>query len=177
MYTKYNELEYKYRADHIDLNQFREVVGDISVEDSYWDIYYENDQGQWIRERDGTELTIKQSINGAWNRIEVDLRIMSYGGNETEKFCNMLGYSESFRIFKTAFIKQIGDVVYSYYAVYDEAYKSIGRFIELEVDKDVVTTLGEECVDKLFEAENQFNGLITPKDRLNKSLFEIVKGR
>jgi adenylate cyclase class IV len=61
-----------------------------------------------------------------------------------------------------------------WYAVYDENMKEKGRFIEIEINKDKVSELGDRSIEVLKEFEDRLGKLgITHKNRLKKSLFEM----
>lgn len=183
------EKEYKYNADSIVLSDFNSLMTKLKekydfkkyIQASSWDIYYvkENEKDEFLRFRnDGKtpELTKKRKTKTSnnWERIESDLpldpnRVME----EIVSFhVGMDGYTESFRIFKTCFIFFYESVNYVWYSVYDKDMKEIGRFLELELNKDKVT--GTE-VDILTLKDHENNLLelgITSQNRTKLSLFE-----
>ena len=81
--NEFTELEYKYKADDIDLKDFRQLMSTLSTikqkDVSSWDHYFTNafNPDEFIRFRvsDNPELTIKRKTNqnNNWNRVEVDL--------------------------------------------------------------------------------------------------------
>jgi adenylate cyclase class IV len=51
-----------------------------------------------------------------------------------------------------------------------------GRFVEVEINKNKVTELGDKVMEVLKEHEQHLSALnITPQNRLKKSLFEMFK--
>lgn len=180
MYTKFNEIEYKYDANDVPLLDFIEIVGCEDIKRvNGWDAYFVNDDGVWLRNRAGEELTIKKTVNGNTNRIEVDLKLEETTDEETiSRFCELLGFgaAPALRLYKNCFIKEIDDVIYSYYMAHTEDFKKKGIFIEIEVNKNKVEELGDRCKEKLAQAEDKLREIMTPaQNRLTKSLYEIMK--
>lgn len=191
MTDEYRELEFKYNANGVKLQDFITMAENLNPEKrldiSSWDYYYTGnikEQFMRYRESDGAELTIKRKVVNAnnWERVEVDLPIDSKRVTRKliDNWVGLEGYKENFRIFKSCFIFWIGQVNIVYYTVYDENMKEQGRFIEIEVNKSEVPKLGvENAFKKLKELEQTLSILgITPQHRLKKSLFEMfVKGQ
>ena len=192
------ELEYKYKADEVKIKDFRalmEKLGfNVRLDVSSWDIYYLDgkDNDKFLRFRNGSnpELTRKQKTNknNNWERIEVDLPLDLNRVSEdlVTKFVEMGGYKENFRIYRTCFIYWMDEVNYVYYIVYNEDQREIGRFIEVEVNKDVATKLKNPMWDSSTETEERYNPLdnaakelesigLTHRNRMKRSLFEIYR--
>lgn len=185
--NKYTELEYKYKADNVTLLQFRELMNESSCKKSLdissWDTYYTNlsdGPEAFIRHREAAnppELTIKRKSkkNNNWHRQEVDLQLMPEAEADVEAFCNLLGYTKNFKIYKSCFIYWYEHVNYVYYITYDEGMKELDRFIEVEVNKDSILGL-EDPETVLARAEHQLGKLdIKPANRMKRSLFEIYR--
>jgi adenylate cyclase class IV len=200
----FEELEYKYRADDVKLSSFQELMAGIKpvkrLEVSSWDHYYTNkDPGSFIRFRDSAatpELTQKRkTVSGNnWNRVEVDLPLDKTKIDEktVSAFVTLLGYEKNFKIFKSCFIYWTPYVNYVYYIVYDQDMTEKGRFMEVEVNKDMVDYLdhieinGKHAISydppkftngaikELNKAESLLANLgITPQNRMKKSLYEM----
>jgi len=195
---EFRELEYKYSADDISLEDFRKVMMNVRknypssekriVEVSSWDTYYTNGKDEFIRYRDSQvkpELTIKRKTQTANNnhRIEVNLPLDLRGmcSEEREKmvkeFTSLLGFTENFKIYKTCFIYFIGDLNYVYYIVYDRHMKEQRRFLEIEFSEERAKHFNS---DEVFKKLNEYESFLEPLDlksrnKLKKSLFEFFK--
>lgn len=185
----FKELEFKFKADHVKLQDFLKFIeqynSDIRKDVSSWDYYYTNETNQEefirYRESDKPELTIKRKVNtnNNWERVEVDLPLDNARINKqtVDAWVALEGYKQNFSIYKTCFIFWIGNINTVYYIVYNENMKEVGRFIEVEVNKEAVPKLGTE---KAFEELKSFEqslaalGLI-PQNRLKRSLFEMFR--
>lgn len=187
--NNFKELEFKFKADDVKLQDFLKHLEtyspDRGADVSSWDFYYtnakNNDEFMRYRDSDSPELTIKRKISTAnnWERIEVDLPLdkVRMSKDVADTWAGLLGYEPNFNIYKTCFIRWIGNVNAVYYIVYNENMKEIGRFIEVEVNKEAVPRLG---VDKAFEELKGFEqGLsslgLSPQNRLKRSLFEMFR--
>lgn len=181
----FRELEYKYRADSVGLSEFRALMQGLNtkktIDISSWDIYYtkdgEPDKFQRFRNGSTPELTKKRKINtnNNWERVEVDLPLDEERVTEeiVSKYVSIDGYCENFRIYKTCFIYWLDNINFVYYIVYDRNLREQGRFIEVEVNKEMVNDL-DDANDTLNQAEITLGELgITHKNRLKKSLFEM----
>lgn len=184
--NEFSELEYKYRADDIKLQDFVNLMETLplvaSKDVSSWDYYFTNNSNkeEFLRYRisDKPELTIKRKTKQTnnWERTEVDLPIDANRINikTVSKFVELLGYSENFRIYKTCSIYWLDIINFVYYIVYDANMNEKGRFIEVEINKE---KLGKELIivsEQLRRGEDILAKLgLTPQNRLKKSLFEI----
>lgn len=188
----FEELEYKYRADGISLGDFLQL---ITTQDGHlithasWDVYYlqegnDNSFQRFRMDRDNPELTKKVKVNDSnnWKRIESDLPLDPARITE-EKVAfhvGLDGYKKNFKIYKHCTIYFTENLNYVYYVVFDENMKETGRFIEVEVNKDKVSTLsltfpgGPEGA--LREGEKFLGKLgLSAQNRLKKSLFELYR--
>ena len=181
----YMEHEYKYRADGVGLEDFKNLMETLDIkkrlDTSSWDLYYiksgEPDKFQRFRMSDTPELTKKRKTSDTnnWERVEVDLPLDATKVTEETviKYVGMDGYTENFRIWKNCFVFWLDNINFVYYIVYDKNLREKGRFIEVEVNKEVVTGL-EDANATLNKAETILADLgISPKNRLKKSLFEM----
>lgn len=183
--NEFSELEYKYKADNIELQDFISVMQTLPItkqkDVSSWDYYYTNkiSEDEFIRYRvsETPELTIKRKINenNNWQRVEVDLPLRSINKTIVDKFVELLGYKHNTAIYKTCFIYWLENINFVYYIVYDKNMHEKGRFIEVEVNKDKVSFLGKEGVEKNLKYGQEIltNFQLGPLNRLKKSLFEI----
>jgi len=183
------ELEYKFKAEHISLQQFTalmELIGyENDLEASSWDVYYNSPQLKNVvgRLRLGgkPELTIKRNTveGNNWNRVEIDIPLDPSKEKELEplatEFFGELGFEKNFKIFKTCFIYWNEHVNFVYYVVRDEEMKEVGRYIEVEVNKDKVNDLSDPfaVLDKNVKHLESIG--LNPKTRLKRSLFEIYR--
>lgn len=188
--NEFKELEHKYKADSVKLSDFIKLMGSMNPkvrkDVSSWDYYYTNktneDEFMRFRQSDNNpELTIKRKVKTSnnWERIEVDLPLddSRIKLNKVETFASLLNYSENFRIYKTCFIFWLENVNYVYYVVYNENMKEVGRFIEVEVNKEQVPVLGvDKAVEELKAASQKLEEFgISAQNRLKLSLFEMFR--
>lgn len=185
----FKEIEYKYLADDIKLSDFNSLMEKIKekygfksfLQASSFDVYYVKkdspEEFQRFRNDGRTpELTkkVKTKDGNNWIRIESDLPLDPLRVTE-EKVAFHLGlddYNENFRIFKVCFIYFYDTVNYVWYSVYDQDMKEIGRFLEVELNKDKVTETDQDIL-VLKEHENNLLELgITSQNRTKLSLFE-----
>lgn len=191
------ELEYKYKADEVKISDFLKLMTKLGwkskLDVSSWDIYYtDSEDEKFLRFRNGSnpELTRKQKVvkHNNWERIEVDLPLDEARLSEglVSQFVALGGYTENFRIYKTCFIYWFDDVNYVYYIVYNENMKEVGRFIEVEVNKEIAHKVGEKEFDGVTGEEFTYNPLddaakyleelgLTHRNRMKRSLFEIYR--
>lgn len=189
MENEFKELEYKYKADEIRLVEFQKLLRTLPfkqlMEVSSWDVYYtkETDKEEFCRFRNSPvrpELTKKKKVTSTnnWERIESDLPLDPARITEDKVtfHVGLDGYKENFRIYKSCFIYFLDLVNFVYYIVYNEDMKEMGRFVEVEINKDQVQKLGgeEKAFEVLKEYEQKLLALgISPQNRLKKSLFEM----
>lgn len=186
MTNEFKELEFKYNAGDVKLQDFIKLAEKLKPTDrlntSSFDYYYTSstpDEFIRYRESDEPELTIKRKVKTSnnWERVEVDLPLDNsrVTKNVVDNWVKLEGYSENFSIFKSCFIFWYDLVNAVYYVVYDNDMKECGRFIEIEVNKERVNGLGlSKAFEKLKEFEKELATLgLNPQNRLRKSLFEM----
>ena len=181
----YKELETKYSADDIKLEDFISLSNTLPIKKkmmvSSYDDYFVDAAGNFIRYRhhEGRgELTIKRKTSDKNNNDRIEVNVPTTGDNlkTISTFVGLLGYTYNFGIFKTAQIYWIDKVVLVYYVVYDKELKELRRFVEIEADEDLEWTSEAEAWDEIAKYEKLMEPLgITPKNRLKKSLFETFK--
>lgn len=180
------ELEFKYDATNIKLSDFEALLVQLGskkkLERSSWDLYYTlNERRDFFaryRKSDETpELTKKKRLKeSVWERIEADLPLdpKRIDEKQVKDFLDFEGMKENFRIFKSCFIYYFDNLNYVYYTVYDKNMKEVGRYVEVEVNKDKVAELGATVKDVLKEGEQKLLAIgITPQHRLRRALFDI----
>lgn len=182
---KFKEIESKYHANEIKMADFIRLMEELNPNKkltvSSYDDYFINEKDDFIRYRhndDVGELTIKRKINPKNNieRVEINLPIAESNFLKIKEFVSLLGYKHNFTIYKTCKIYWINNKVISYYMVYDENIKELGRFIEIEADETHEWKSEKEALEEI----NKFEKLLLPlglnnKNRLRKSLFEMFK--
>lgn len=191
--SNYSELEYKYRAEHVRQRAFQKLMLKLpiikSIQVASWDIYYlqegSEDSFQRFRmDHNKPELTKKVKTKEAnnWNRVESDLPLDPTRITEgmVTFHVGLDGYRENFRIFKTCEIFFTENLNYVYYTVLGEDMQLLGRFIEVEVNKDRVNALEAAeaglSIKLLREGERLLEAVeITAQNRLKKSLFELYR--
>lgn len=190
--TEFKELEYKYFADDIRLTNFIKLMDDLKQkyefkgyrQASSFDIYYVKqgtlDEFQRFRNDGNTpELTKKRKIKNSnnWERIESDLPLDAkrVTDEKVAMHVGMDGYVENFKIFKVCFIYWFQDVNYVWYSVYDENMKEKGQFLEVELNKNRISSFEEPMkILKEHETNLEFLG-ISSQNRLKRSLFEMFR--
>jgi len=189
MDNEFKELEFKFKADDIKLTDFQNLIKNIKynrfIERSSWDVYYVKDENKEEFQRFRKDLTSPELTKKAktkdtnnWRRVESDLPLdpKRISEDKVAFHVGLDGYTENFRIFKSCFIYFLDLVNYVYYTVYNENMKEVGRFIEVEINKDKILELGgeEKAFEVLKEYEQKLSVLgISPQNRLKKSLFEM----
>lgn len=189
----FEELEYKYRADTVQLGAFLELMAGLPatrrLKAASWDIYYTHSSSEdsFLRLRldpHKPELTkkVKKAVTNNWARLESDLPLdPARISEEVAAFhVGLDGYSENFRIFKYCDIHYMPDINYVFYIVYDKDMRESGRFIEVEVNKGRVLELDSispgGSLEALRQGELRLSALgITPQHRLRKSLYELYR--
>lgn len=182
--SEFIELEYKYKADNVSLSDFKKTMQELNItktlDVSSWDSYYTKGSEEFVRFRNSAtdpELTIKRKTKNSnnWVRTEVDLALNKNKINDetVSNFLELLNYKKNFKIYKSCFIFWTDDVNFVYYIVYNEDMKELGRFIEVEVNKNKASTV-EHSISILNDYEKELGSLgISAQNRLKKSLFEM----
>jgi hypothetical protein len=188
-YVEDKELEYKYNAAGIKLEDFEALMKKLPINKrkvvSSFDVYFtKDDNPDWfMRFRDSDiapELTKKRKVKESdnWERVEVDLPLSPGKASEAliERFVSLDGYEKNFKIYKTCLIYWLDDANYVYYIVYDEFMNELDRYIEVEVNKDKAHDLGGAAFGVLKKYEQVLSPLgIAHSKRLKRSLFEIYR--
>lgn len=184
------ELEYKYKADNVKLEDFVQLMELLKpnkrLDISSWDFYYTKGVDEFVRYRKSAvdpELTIKRKIKTTnnWERVEVDLPLNrdKITDSGVDKFLELLDYKLNFKLYKTCMIFWLDSVNYVYYITYNENLEELGRFIEVEVNKDKVAELNRRPGKSgaLFELNYYSDRLsklgLSSQNRMKKSLYEL----
>lgn len=182
---QFKEIEVKYAADNIKLSDFKQLVQKYDIKSSLlvssFDDYFVNSTGDFIRYRHGgsgsrDELTIKRKTNPTNNidRIEVNVKACGNDILTISTFASLMGYKHDFTIYKTCDIVFTDKACVVYYIIYDQEFKEVRRFIEIEALEDYAWESENQAWEHVVEWENNLKSLgITPQHRLRKSLFEI----
>lgn len=181
------EIETKYYADEIDRIKFKNLLRSMNPKEFIYvestDIYYSNGDN-FLRHRlapetdpsGRSELTIKKKHVNGNNvvRTEINLRVDTNDKETVEAFCNNLGYTKNFSIFKVCDIYFFDDADVVFYTVLDEQGKS-QNFLEIEVDESL--GFGEaEAKEIIVKYEKLLSTLgLSPQKRLKKSLWEMYR--
>ena len=176
------ELETKYSADHVSIEDFMKLIETLDVKRkkmvSSYDDYFVNSSGDFIRYRhtdDHGELTIKRKTSALNNNERIEVNLPTSGDNigTVQAFVDLLGYKHNFCIFKSCKIFWLDKVDFVYYIVYDKELKELRRFIEIEALEDVKWESEEHAWNEITKYEKLLEPLgISAQNRLKKSLFE-----
>ncbi len=192
--AKYVEIEFKYRADHVDHHKFMEFAGSLmsptrqllkyELVKSY-DYYYKNTNKdfkvEFIRHRNGEhpELTLKEKTVDANNNVrkEIDLQVGDNSIETVSKFANLLGFEFNFRIWKECYIFTYEDFTLVLYEVLDqEGGKNLANFLEIEANKQYNWESEAKAYATVTGIEARLTDLgIKPQNRMKRSLWEIFK--
>lgn len=187
MAKSFLEIETKYAADEIDRIAFKTFLKSLNPKNFLYvestDIYFtKNDEFLRYRmppETDKSkraELTFKKKHVSSNNivRTEVNLRVDMNDEITIQAFCEGLGYSKNFKIYKMCDIYSFEDAVIVFYTVIDELNKT-SSFLEIEVNEGL--ELNEEESKKIIlKYETALSSLgLSPQKRLKKSLFEMYR--
>lgn len=180
----YKEIEAKYDAQEISLQQFQALVASLkphkAMTVSSYDDYFvkENDFIRYRYTDNRGELTIKKKISDKNNNERIEVNLPTNGNNfdTVSAFTDLLGYKYNFGIYKTCKIYWVDKVSIVYYIVYDKEMKELRRFMEIEADEEATWESEQQAWDEVVKYEKLFEPLgITPKHRLKKSLFETFR--
>lgn len=185
------ELEYKYKADNISYPDFETIMNTLKIEKqdniSSWDYYFTDSKKQdegFIRFRDSTispELTrkIKTQQQNNFVRMEIDLPLDKTKINlkTITYFLQSIDYHENFRIYKNCQVFWLDSVNYVYYTVYGKEGNKLNCFIEVEVNKAKMHSLGMEQAQQILDkATKPLQNLgLSSQNRMKRSLYELYK--
>jgi adenylate cyclase class IV len=178
------ELEYKYRADNVSLEDFQAFClkqgQALPITAAGYDYFYADPKrdGDFLRHRIGPEfnqLTLKRKLSeDNVLRNEYNLTLGQHTPvSEVEAHAKALGFEFNRRIYKNVFVYQYEKYILCFYACYDDNLKELGRFIEIEMAEDYPWKSQEEARQLMQILEDKIGVLgITYKNRMRKSLFE-----
>jgi len=188
MSKEFLEIETKYDASEINRLDFKNLVESFAPQSFVYvessDIYYINSAGLFLRYRmpaknlndSRAELTpkIKHIQQNNVVRTEPNLRVDGNDPQRVKSFCNSIGFTENFSIYKMCDIYHYEDATLVYYVVKDEdgEYSS---FVEIEVKEDI--GIGQEEGMAIIQ---KYEKLLSPigisaQKRKRLSLFEMYR--
>ena len=139
------EIETKYKADEIDIHDFKLLMIEYGFRDEFkyaesTDYYYWKDE-TFIRHRIGngrkSEITVKAKTEQKNNLIRLEENIPVDSAPEiitrVKNMANILGFTNSFEIFKMAQIYKTDSCVIAYYTIYKN--KQTYSFLEIEANE------------------------------------------
>lgn len=184
---KPTEIEFKYRADDIDLTAFiafcqeREPVKIVNA--AGYDHFYQNikDLDVFCRHRIGpdmNQLTFKRKTTDSNNfiRTEHNIDLLSASREQIASLASEFGYIHNFSLYKNCFIYCYDLYTLVYYIVYDEAMKESGRFVEIEMKEDYPWSSEQEAWEQLLVFEKLCKPLgLSAQSRIKRSLFELYR--
>lgn len=177
------EVEFKYRADDIKLDDFMEhCKAGEHILASGWDHFYDaSKMDGFARHRIGADfnqLTYKRKTTDKNNYIREEDNLDLYPAmsrKQVASFLGKFGYTLNRSIFKNCFIYKFPRHTLVYYIIYSEALDEIGRFIEIEMAEDHAWDSENHAWTELLAVESDFKNLgLTPQARMKKSLYELV---
>jgi len=188
MSNKPLEIEFKYRANNISLDKFKEfcISKDPEVYEviSGYDHFFSSklDKDCFYRHRIGShtnQLTLKKKTAKDNNFVRVEHNIDLHSDTTLEQIrsmCEDIGFQYNTSIFKTSFIYIYQWYIMAYYVVYDVNMLELGRFIEIEIREDAGIETEGEAWNELIVMERVCKNLgLMPKNRVKDSLFEIFR--
>lgn len=178
------ELEYKYRADSLPLEDFRKFCASLgtstAVEAAGYDYFYADPKrpGDFLRHRIGPEfnqLTLKRKIDEN-NVLREEYNIMLAQFTQVDSIAQLaksFGFEFNRRIYKNVFVYQFEQYNICFYACYDDNLQELGRFVEIEMAEEYPWESADNAVRLLNTLETRAGVLgITHKNRMRRSLFE-----
>jgi hypothetical protein len=183
---RWKEIETKYRVRDLKLTEFEAAAEALRptkrIDAAGYDYYYTRGEDEFIRYRAGDlhQLTVKKKTKEANNyvRMEVNMSLDKANINlkTVDKFCDALGFSFNFRLFKSCFIYLYEKFNIVYYLVHDEHMDEVDRFLEIEMSEDAYWESDEQAWAELLKIEQALKTLgISPQSRLKLSLFEMFR--
>lgn len=187
MSKKFLEIETKYDASGIDRIAFKNLLKSMNPKTFVYvestDIYYSKGD-EFVRYRmppeteksKRSELTLKKKHVSGNNvvRTEVNLRVDNNNPETIKAFCEGLGYTKNFEVYKICDIYFFDDADVVYYTVLDENKKS-ADFLEIEVNEELDITV-EAAKDIIIKYEKLLSTLgLTAQKRMKRSLWEIYR--
>jgi adenylate cyclase class IV len=183
---KFKEIEFKYNAKNITKESFENTVNCFAIkprwqEVSSYDSYFVNDIGRFVRYRYNNNTGVvttkeKTSDINNQNRVEYNVNMGENPYETVQGFYGSLGFKFNFRIYKICDIAWLEKVDLVYYVIYDDEWKEVDRFIEIEALEDYNWATEQEAWDEIIKYEKLLEPIgITPQHRMKKSLFEMYK--
>lgn len=183
---KFTEVEFKYKADNVDLQKFDEFCMNKKpnkvVLASGWDHFFNNpkDADAFYRHRIGpdmNQLTYKCKKSDINNVIRDEQNVNlapSENKEHVEAFLARFKYKYNTSLFKTCFVYTYDRYILVYYIVYDKGMKELGRFIEIEMSEEHSWSNEQEAYNELVIIEKLCKAIgLNPQSRVKRSLFEM----
>lgn len=187
------EFECKYKTEEASLIAFKKLAS--GIEDDFLEFIYAEGPDRYYTTKTKTEasfaryrkarhetdpkewLTFKKRLDKkrAYKRKEPNILVTGTPLTDIESALSMHGYSLNFSIYKYCHIYVFKDATIVFYTVVDEKDKHTS-FIEIEVDEATIAEQTEEDAwDVIRKYEAHLSSLITYKNRMDKSLFDMYK--
>lgn len=185
----FKEIELKYRADHLKLEDFQEFAknrDDLkkTLLASGYDHFYSSasDKDAFCRHRVGpdiNQLTFKRKQHDANNYVRTEHNIDMKARVTTAQVTALykeFGYEYNTSIFKTCFVYTYEWYTLVFYVVYDTNMQEKGRFFEIEAREDYPWDSEGAAWDSIVALERLFKPMgISAQNRLKKSLWEMFR--
>ena len=187
---KFTEVEFKYKAEDIKLEDFNAFCQNrgkeykLTVASGFDHFYSSNGNDEsFCRHRSGpdtNQLTFKRKTKDANNfvRTEHNIDLLPFVKNDqVAALCSEFGYEYNFSLFKTCFVYKYDLYTFVYYVCYDTGLKELGRFVEIEMSEKHAWNNEEEVWNELLVMERicaKSLG-ISAQSRVKRSLYEMYK--
>lgn len=182
---KHLEVEFKYLADNIRLNDFHTFCKSKNANlyrATYgFDHFYADpkDDSRFFRIREddrGKELTFKKKLTEGNNFVRQELNVGVTKSTDEAVLHELLaaiGYKYNTTLNKQSFIYIYDWYVLAYYICYDANMNELGRFLEVEAREDITWESKEHAIQCITDIENEMKQIgLSASNRTKKSLFE-----
>jgi adenylate cyclase class IV len=185
----YREIEFKYNAEDIPLNKFKEFCEGRPNLHRYlhisgYDHFFHNTKSDdsFCRLRisaDQNQLTFKRKTvsTNSYMRTEHNIDLLpTVTQDQIQALCAEFGYKHNTSIFKACFVYKYDYYTLVYYICYNLEMKEAGRYIEIEMDEDYKWSNEDHAWGELVTMERLCRPLgINAQGRIKRSLFELFK--
>lgn len=188
MDTKFKEIEYKYSAEHITMDDFfkfcrdrnphKHVIG-FGPDHFYHSLTDKNSFHRFRIASDYKELTLKKKLNNENSVVRIERNMQMHMTMTKEKidgYLKELGYEYNTTIYKSCHVYEFDYYTLVYYICMNENMEEIGRFIEIEMKEEYPWQDVDHALSELNALEIICKPLgLRKKDRINESLFELFR--